>query len=192
MALHHHAAAVDGFAGGELRKFIQDKRRHGIGERLDDAGNDQQEAPQEDEDGHEHHAAHLAPVIAEVEQVAKDVGVHVHQQFAEGVYESYSQGQKEKDFHQEGEAGCRIALLLGCHNLRIFRHVHDVGYGGEVIVFQESLGLVGRVDGRAGKSADNKEINQGCDDCFSPVSAQGSQGHVLEIRIALHLFEIFY
>ena len=63
MALHHRAAAVDGFASGQFRIFFQDIGRHRIGEHLDNSGDDEKERPKKDENVHQEHSPHLVPVV---------------------------------------------------------------------------------------------------------------------------------
>ena len=50
-----------------------------------------------------------------------------------------------------------------------------------------SLHLDTLVADRSGEGADKDEENQGKQDCFSPVAAQGVQGLVFKLLVRLHV-----
>ena len=94
---------MDGLGGTQFRILIQDIRRHGVGEGLDDAGDDKEQAPQENEDVSQDHGSHFMPVVAEIQGVANHLVVSVKQKLAETVQITDHQGEQEEDFQQEGE-----------------------------------------------------------------------------------------
>ena len=98
---------MDGLGRGELGILVQDVRRHGVGEALDDAGDEEKEAPQEDQDEHQDHGTHFIPVVAKIQCVLDQLVVSVHMQAAETVQIGYHHREKQEYFQQQASGRVR-------------------------------------------------------------------------------------
>ena len=104
VALHHPTGQGDGLGAGKLRVLLQDVGHHAIGIGLDDAGDDEQQRPQDEIDvAHEQHDHCVGPsALPEKPEDVFDLALPLSVEQEEAVAAS-GDGVERQNLQQEGE-----------------------------------------------------------------------------------------
>lgn len=129
MALHHSSALLDCLQSGKLRLVNEDERGHCVREALDDSGNNKEEIPQDQFDGHQDISPEKVKISSAGETYAERVSgdsVVSAEQLLEGVHES--EGERNDENHSNQSERSRVPEIEEVKLVQHIRRLKRSGY----------------------------------------------------------------